>query len=135
MFAHVEDNESVQGFEHLLRSFDFDDQLDEIASADPPSYLRRCFAEGRSAPHLTFARLQQLAACAIVVDAVLHDRAYEVLEPELVADWRRHYLTAFAALREPAVAALERGLEYQPPLAEPEAAQELRELAHRLAGD
>jgi hypothetical protein len=135
MFAYVGDNESVQGFEHLFNTFDFDDQLDDIASADPPAYLRRCFAEGLAAPHLTLVRLQQLAACAIVVDAVLHERAYDGLESELVADWRRHYPTAFAALQAPAVAALERALEYQPPLAEPDAAAEVRELEHRLAGD
>jgi hypothetical protein len=135
MFAHVEDNESVQGFEHLLQSFDFEDQIDEIASADPPAYLRRLFAEGRAAPHLTPVRLQQLAASAIVVDAVLHDRTYDGLESELVVDWRRHYSAPFATLREPAIEALERALVYQPPLAEPDALQELRELEHRLAGD
>ena len=36
-------------FEHLVKSYDVSDLLDEIASADPPAYLRRCFAE--AAPH------------------------------------------------------------------------------------
>ena len=36
----------MAGFEHLLKSYDVSDTLDDIASADPPAYLRRCFAEG-----------------------------------------------------------------------------------------
>lgn len=50
----------MTGFEHLLNSYDVRDLLDEIASADPPAYLRRCFAEGISTPTLSFSRVQQL---------------------------------------------------------------------------
>ena len=46
---------SMAGFEHLVKSYDVGDLLDEIASADPPAYLRRCFAEGSSAPVLSWA--------------------------------------------------------------------------------
>ncbi len=46
-------------FDHLLKSYDVSDSLDEIASFDPPAYLRRCFAEGVSAPTLSLARVQQ----------------------------------------------------------------------------
>jgi len=36
--------EAMASYEHLLKSYDVGDQLDEIASADPPAYLRRCLA-------------------------------------------------------------------------------------------
>ena len=35
----------MAGFDHLLKSYDVGDLLDEIASAEPPAYLRRLFAE------------------------------------------------------------------------------------------
>ena len=53
----------MSGFAHLLKSYDLGDLLDDIASSDPPAYLRRCFAEGISTPTLSFPRVQQLAAC------------------------------------------------------------------------
>ena len=84
----------MAGFEHLIQSYDVGDLLDEIASADPPAYLRRCFAEGLSAPALSWARVQQLAVCAMVLDAIVNDRDYEFFERELIADWRVHYAQA-----------------------------------------
>ncbi len=38
----------MAGFEHLIKSYDVRDLLDDIASSDPPAYLKRCFAEGSS---------------------------------------------------------------------------------------
>jgi hypothetical protein len=38
----------MAGFEHLLKSYDIGDELDDIASSDPPAYLRRCFADAGS---------------------------------------------------------------------------------------
>ena len=64
----------MAGFEHLIQSYDVGDLLDDIASADPPAYLRRCFAEGSSAPALSWPRVQQLAVCAMVLDAIVNDR-------------------------------------------------------------
>lgn len=125
----------MAGFEHLLKSYDIRDQLDDIASADPPAYLRRCFAEGISTPGLSLARVQQIAVCAMVLDSVLHDRDYDSLEPELIADWRLHDGPAFAHLTEIAVSALRRGVEYlrrQDSAAD--AAVELETLEQRLDG-
>jgi hypothetical protein len=122
----------MAGFEHLLKSYDVRDQLDEIASADPPAYLRRCFAEGCAAPGLSWARVQQLSVCAMVLDAVVNDRAYDSLEPELIADWRIHYAVALGRLRDTAAAALRRALEQYPPQ-DPDAVHELAELNSRLA--
>lgn len=122
----------MAGFEHLLKSYDVGDQLDDIASADPPAYLRRCFAEGLSTPELTFGRVQQLSVCGMVLDSILNDRDYEALEPELIADWRVHYGATCAHLRDTAVAALRRALENLQ-TRNPDAAIELEELAHRLA--
>ncbi len=51
----------MAGFEHLLKSYDIGDVLDEVASADPPAYLRRCFAGGIPTPTLSFARIRQIA--------------------------------------------------------------------------
>jgi len=124
----------MAGFEHLFKSYAVGDQLDDIASADPPAYLRRCFAEGSSAPSLSWARVQQLALCVMVLDAVINGRDYEALEPELVADWRVHYAGAFARLKDGALQALRRALEHDRP-ADPEAAAELEELARRLASN
>jgi hypothetical protein len=124
---------SMAGFEHLIQSYDVGDLLDEIASADPPAYLRRCFAEGSSAPVLSWTRVQQLAVCAMVLDAIVNDRDYEFLERELIADWRVHYARACMKMKDTASQALHRVLEHDRP-ADPEAAAELETLASRLAG-
>jgi hypothetical protein len=124
---------SMAGFEHLIQSYDVGDLLDEIASAEPPAYLRRCFAEGSSARILSWARVQQLAVCAIVLDAIVNDRDYEFLERELIADWRVHYARACIKIKDTAVQALHRVLERDRP-ADPDAASELEILANRLAG-
>jgi hypothetical protein len=124
---------SMAGFEHLIQSYDVRDLLDEIASADPPAYLRRCFAEGSSAPVLSWTRVQQLAVCAMVLDAIVNDRDYEFLERELIADWRVHYARACMKMKDTASQALHRVLEHDRP-ADPEAAAELETLATRLAG-
>jgi hypothetical protein len=125
---------SMAAYEHLVKSYDVGDQLDEIASADPPAYLRRCFAEGSSAPVLSWIRVQQLAVCAMVLDAVVNDRDYEFLERELIADWRVHYARACQKIKDTALQALRRVLEHDRP-ADPEAAAELEALANRLAGN
>lgn len=119
-------------FEHLVKSYDVGDLLDDIASADPPAYLRRCFGEGYSASLFSWSRVQQLAVCAMVLDAIVDDRDYEFFEHELIADWRNHYASACAKLKDTAVQALHRVLERDRP-EDPEAAAELAELAGRLA--
>jgi hypothetical protein len=124
--------DSMAAFEHLLNSYDVSDTLDDIASADPPAYLRRCFAEGCSAPGLSFARVQQLALCAMVLDSIIHDRDYDFFEAELIADWRLHYAQACAQVKGTAVLALSRALEILRPQ-DPDAAAELEELERRLA--
>jgi hypothetical protein len=124
---------SMAGFAHLIQSYDVGDLLDEIASAEPPAYLRRCFAEGSSAPALSWPRVQQLAVCAMVLDAIVNDRDYEFLERELIADWRVHYARACLKIKDTAWQALHRVLERDRP-ADPEAAAELETLASRLAG-
>jgi hypothetical protein len=132
----------VAGFEHLLKSYDVRDLLDDIASADPPAYLRRCFAEASSAAYLSWARVQQLAVCAMVLDAVVNQRDYEDFEPELLADWRIHYAKAFGKLTGLAVMGLRRAQERDSILVElaaadpqhvPDARVELAELERRLA--
>jgi hypothetical protein len=122
----------MAAYEHVLKSYDIRDLLDDIASADPPAYLRRCFAEGCSAPSLSWSRVQQLAACVMVLDAVVHDRDYEFFEHELIADWRIHYASACAKLKETALQALRRVLERNQ-LQDPDAAAELEHLASTLA--
>ncbi len=122
----------MAGFEHLLKSYDVRDMLDDIASSDPPAYLRRCFAEAISTPTLSTARVQQLAVCAMVLDSILNDRDYQDLEPELIADWRAHYAASCTRMKETAVAALRRASEHFPP-GDAEAAAELADLEHRLA--
>ncbi len=122
----------MAGFEHLLRSYDVGDLLDEIASSDPPAYLRRCFAEGLSSPTLSFVRVQQLAVCAMVLDSVLNGRDYANLEPELIAEWRAHYGQRFASIKDTAVAALRRALE-QEGTRDADSAAELDLLEQRLA--
>lgn len=119
-------------FEHLIQSYDVGDQLDDIASAEPPAYLRRCFAEGSSAPALSWPRVQQLAVCAMVLDAIVNDRDYEFFEHELIADWRVHYARACMKIKETAVQALRRVLERFRP-ADAEAVAELETLVNRLA--
>lgn len=143
MFAYREDNGAVAGFVYLLKSLDVADVLDDIASADPPAYLQRCFAEGLSAPYLSWGRVQQLAVCAMTIDAVANGRDYPPLEPELVSDWRLHYKPAFAPLASPAARALERARLRDSAVADPAApdpahkpdvAAELEELERRLHG-
>jgi hypothetical protein len=124
---------SMADFEHLIQSYDVGDLLDEIASADPPAYLRRCLAEGSSAPVLSWLRVQQLAVCAMVLDAIVNDRDYEFLERELIADWRVHYARACIKIKDTALQALHRVLEHDRP-ADSDAAAELETLASRLAG-
>ena len=121
----------MTGFEHLLKSGDVGDLLDEIASADPPAYLRRCFAEACSAPSLSFARAQELAVCAMVLDSIINERDYAVLEPELIADWRQHYGLDCVRIRETAIAALRRARASVHPQ-DADAAAEIGELERRL---
>lgn len=123
----------MAGFEHLLKSYDVGDQLDEIASANPPSYLRRCFAEGASAAALSWPRVQQLSVCAMVLDAIINDRDYEEFEHELIADWRHHYVSECSKLKDVASQALHRVLERERP-ADADATQELETLAARVGG-
>jgi hypothetical protein len=121
----------MAAFEHLVKSFDVSDQLDDIASADPPAYLRRCFAEGYSAAVMPWGRVQQLAVCAMVLDAIVDDRDYAIFEHELIADWRTHYAGVCDKLKETAVQALHRILERERPQ-DPDAAAELEQLANNL---
>lgn len=123
----------MAAFEHLIQSYNVGDLLDDIASADPPAYLRRCFAEGSSAPSLSWPRVQQLAVCGMVLDAIVSDRDYEFLEHELIADWRVHYARACMKIKDTALQALRRVLERFRP-ADGEAATELETLVNRLAG-
>ncbi len=123
----------MAGFEHLIKSYDVRDLLDDIASSDPPAYLRRCFAEGCAAPHLPWPRVQQLAVCAMVLDAVVNDRDYEFLEHELIADWRVHYTLAFGRLKDLAQQALLRLLEREKP-EDSETLGQLESLTRRLMG-
>ncbi len=123
----------MAAFEHLVKSYDVRDLLDDIASADPPAYLRRCFAEGYAAPALTWPRIQQLAVCAMVLDALLNDRDYEIFEHELIADWRLHYAKACVKSKDTAVSALRRVLERNRP-EDPGAVTELEFLIGRLSG-
>ncbi len=120
--------------EHLIDSYDVESLLDEIASADPPAYLRRCFAEGLATAQLSYARVQQLAVCAMVIDAVVDGQSYAGLEPELIADWHEHFLAQFAALKSLAARVLQGLLERGAASAEPAALGELRQLQQRLAG-
>jgi len=123
----------MAAFEHLVKSYDVSDLLDDIATADPPAYLRRCFAEGVAAPALTWPRVQQLAVCAMVLDALVNDRDYDIFEHELIADWRVHYARPCTRFKEIAVQALQRVLERNRP-EDPETVTELETLVKRLAG-
>jgi hypothetical protein len=122
----------MTGFEHLLKSYDVGDLLDDIASSDPPAYLHRCFAETLSTPTLSAARVQQLAACGMVLDSIVNDRNYEGMEPELIGDWRAHYGARCAQMKDLGVAAIRRAFDYLH-TRDPESAAELEELEHRLA--
>ena len=122
----------MTAYEHLVKSYDVRDLLDDIASADPPAYLRRCFAEGCSASTLSWARVQQLAICTMVLDAIVNGREYEIFEHELISDWRIHYAGACAKLKDTAVQALRRALERDRPQ-DPDAAAELEQLASSLS--
>jgi hypothetical protein len=120
-------------FEHLLNAYDVGDLLDDVASADPPAYLRRCFAEGASAAEFSWVRVQQLALCAMVLDAIVNDRDYEFFERELIADWRIHYAKTCRRMQDSALQALHRILERERPR-DPVVAAELETLVNRLAG-
>jgi len=122
----------MAAYEHLVKSYDVRDLLDDIASADPPAYLRRCFAEGCSAATLSWTRVQQLAICTMVLDAIVNGREYEIFEHELISDWRIHYAGACAKLKETAVQALHRALERDRPQ-DPDAATELEQLTGSLS--
>ena len=122
----------MTGYEHLVKSYGVSDLLDDIASADPPAYLRRCFAEGCSSPTLSWTRVQQLAICAMVLDAVVNGRDYEIFEHELISDWRIHYAGSCAKLKDTAVQALRRALERNRPQ-DPDSAAELEQLASSLS--
>ena len=122
----------MANYEHLVKSYDVADLLDDVASADPPAYLRRCFAEGCSAPFLPWSRVQQLAVCAMILDAIVNNRDYEIFEHEMISDWRIHYASACVKLKDIAVQALRRVLERERPQ-DPEAATEIEQLASSLA--
>ena len=122
----------MANYEHLVKSYDVADLLDDIASADPPAYLRRCFAEGCSAPFLPWGRVQQLAVCAMILDAIVDNRDYEIFEHEMISDWRIHYASACVKLKDVAVQALRRVLERERPQ-DADAATELEQLASSLA--
>ena len=71
MFAHGEDNAAVAQFDSVFKP-----------DADPPAYLRRCFAEGLSDGPLSWLLVQQLAAGAIAIDAIVDGGNYPELEPD-----------------------------------------------------
>jgi hypothetical protein len=121
----------MAGYEHLVKSYEVGDLLDEIASSDPPAYLRRCFAEGISAPSLSWVRVQQLAVCAMLLDAIVDERDYACFEHELIADWRAHYAGACGKLKGTAVQALRRVLDRDRP-EDADSAAELEQLAGNL---
>src|SRR6202163_791924 len=119
-------------YEHLVKAYAVGDLLDDSAGADPPAYLRRCFAEGYSAQLMSWSRVQQLAVCAMVLDAIANGSEYELFEHELIADWRIHYAGACAKRKDTAAQALRRVLERNRPQAL-ESAAELEQLASSLA--
>jgi hypothetical protein len=133
MFPYGEDNGAVADAEHLLKSYDIESLLDDIASADPPAYLHRCFAEGLAARTLPWVRVQQLAACAMVIDAVAGGHVYAEFEQELIADWRERYQLQFAALKGVAAKALQGAIDRGAAPIDPDALGELRQLEQRLA--
>ena len=120
-------------FEHLSKAYDVGDLLDDVASADPPAYLHRLFAEAATTAELSWLRVQQLALGAMVLDAIVNDRDYEFFERELIADWRIHYAKTCRRMRETALQALHQALERER-TRDPDAAAELETLVNRLAG-
>jgi hypothetical protein len=76
--------------------------------------------------------VQQLAVCAMVLDAIVNGREYAFFEHELIADWRIHYAGACAKLKDAAVQALRRVLKRDRPQ-DPDAATELEQLTSSLA--
>src|ERR1700722_17163397 len=123
---------AMAAYEHLVKSYDVRDLLDDIASADPPAYLRRCFAEGCSASTLSWARVQQLAICTMVLDAIVNGRDYEIFEHELISDWRIHYAGSCAKLKDSGVQVLHRILEHERPQ-DADAVAEIEQLASSVA--
>jgi hypothetical protein len=132
MFAYGEDNGSVPAFAQLLKSVDLADLIDEIASANPPAYLRRCFAEGLSSPRLSDTHARQVVGCAVVLDAVVNEREYAGFEPELIADWRVHYGKALVPLEALAVRALQRAADQDDAFAAADSGDDIKELQRRL---
>lgn len=122
----------MAAYEHLVKSYNVSDQLDDIASAVPTAYLRRCFAEGYSASSMPWRRVQQLAVCAMVLDGIVNGREYPFFEHELMADWRIHYAGGCAKLKDMAVQTLRRVLERDKPQ-DPDAGTELEQLASSLS--
>jgi hypothetical protein len=122
---------AMPDFAHLLKSYEVADLLDDIASSDPPAYLRRCFAEGISAPTLSWPRVQQLAVCAMLLDAIVDERDYACFEHELISDWRAHYAGRCGPLKDTALQSLHRVLARDRP-DDADAAAELEQLAGRL---
>lgn len=116
----------------LLKSYPIADQLDDIASAAPPAYLHRLFAEAVAEKGLSLARVQQIAVCAMVVDAVNSGREYPGLEPELMSDWREHLGADMAKLKAPAVQALRASLAPGSAPADAIEVAELKALIERL---
>ena len=68
----------------------------------------------------------------MVLDSIVNDRDYEMFEPELIADWRVHYASACARMKDTALRRCAGSLERDRPQ-DPEAAAELEELATRLS--
>ena len=69
----------------------------------------------------------------MVLDSIVNDREYDVLEPELIADWRVHYGHACAHVKDAAV--LRRcagGSKRAAAAQDPDAAAEMEELERRL---
>ena len=132
MFSHGEDNEidgSLRAFGEILRRRRSARRHRERGSArlSAPLLRRRLLR----ADALSWRRVQQLAVCAMVLDAIVNDRDYEFFEHELIADWRIHYARACAKMKDTAVQALRRVLERERPQ-DPDAAAEL-EAARRVA--
>lgn len=119
--------------QHVLKAYDMADFMDEIASSNPPAFLRRCFAEALSTAHLSWPRVQELAACATVLDAVVGGQDADGIEAELIADWRAHYTQEFAALKNLAGQALARALGPDAAPGDADQLSELRQLRERLA--
>jgi hypothetical protein len=71
--------------------------------------------------------------CAMLLDAIVDDRDYEIFERELISDWRAHYGARCAKLKELAQQALQRILELDKP-EDAEALAELTLLQSRLSG-